>query len=228
MNPGGRKIILGSASPRRKQLLQALFPAVKVRVKNVNEDFSPALKGADIPLFLADQKASAFHGELREDEILITADTIVWFDNHVLNKPANRNEAFQMLFKLSGNVHQVFTGVCISAWGSKKIFSVESKVTFRNSGEQALFDYIDQYKPYDKAGAYGAQECLPEGMNPLSEKEMSFLASIGKADLFEKSLAVKGHARVPLIERIEGSYFNVMGLPVVELYAALAEVISLS
>jgi predicted house-cleaning NTP pyrophosphatase (Maf/HAM1 superfamily) len=126
------------------------------------------------------------------------------------------------LKKLSGNSHKVYTGVCISTSSSRKIFSAESTVQFIPAGEKDLLDYIDQYMPYDKAGAYGAQESLPEGMNPLSEKEKIFLNEIGKPDLFEKSLAVKSHARVPLIEKIDGSYFNVMGLPVVELCEILA------
>ncbi len=217
----GRKIILGSASPRRQQLLQELFDNVEVRVKNVNEDFPSSLLEAGIPLFLSQQKANAFNGELKENEILIAADTIVWFDSHVLNKPADRDEAIEMLNKLSGNSHKVFTGVCISTPLSKKIFSVESSVQFKRNSERNLLEYIDQYKPFDKAGSYGAQECLPEGMNPLSEKEKMFLSQIGKPDLFEKSLAIKDHARVPLIEKIEGSYFNVMGLPVAELFDIL-------
>ena len=223
MNFKGRKIILGSGSPRRSQHLKELFSNVIVRVKNVDEDFSPELREEKIPVFLAGHKADAFKGELQEDEILITADTIVWFDNHVLNKPSNRDEAFDMLKKLSGNAHRVFTGVCISTTEAKKTFSVVSTVQFIKAGEKELLDYIDHYKPYDKAGSYGAQECLPAGMNPLSEKEKKYLVEIGKPDLFEKSLAVKDHARVPLIERIDGSYFNVMGLPVMELHEALGK-----
>ena len=198
-----------------------LFPAIEVRVKNVDEDFPSSLHAEKIPLFLAEQKANAFDGDLKPTEILVTADTIVWFDNHVLNKPADRAEALRMLNKLSGNVHLVFTGVCISTIEKRKIFSVASTVKFTRTAEKELLEYIDQYKPYDKAGSYGAQECLPEKMNPLSMKERDFLKSINKPDLFEKSLAVKNHARVPLIEKIEGSYFNVMGLPVVELWEEL-------
>lgn len=195
-----------------------LFPEVEVRLKDVDENFPGHLLAEEIPLFLAEQKANAYSGELKPDEILITADTIVWFDNHVLNKPADQNEALIMLKKLSGNTHKVYTGVCISTIQTRKSFSTESEVEFVNAGEKELLEYIDTYKPYDKAGAYGAQECLPAGMNPLSEEEKSFLIKIGKPDLFERSLAVKDHARVPLIRSIKGSYFNVMGLPVVELW----------
>lgn len=221
MNLQGKKIILGSGSPRRKQLLCELFDAVEVRVKDVNEDFSSDLQREEIPIFLAGQKADAFKNELQDDEILITADTIVWFDNHVLNKPSDRQEALIMLNKLSGNVHQVYTGVCISTAKERRTFSVKSTVQFIKAGEKELLEYVDQYKPYDKAGSYGAQECLPENMNPLSHQEIKFLGEIGKPDLFEKSLAVKDHSKVPLIESIQGSYFNVMGLPVVELWEEL-------
>ncbi|CAN5673462.1 Maf-like protein [soil metagenome] len=222
MNINEKKIILGSGSPRRKQLLEELFSEVDVRIKNVNEDFPESLQAEKIPLFLAEQKAYAFKGELKSNEILITADTIVWFDNHVLNKPADHDEALRMLNKLSGNVHVVYTGVCIATTEKRKLFSVASSVKFIKAGEKELLEYIDQYKPYDKAGSYGAQECLPEKMNPLSMQEKDFLKKIGKPDLFEKSLAVKNHARVHLIENIEGSYFNVMGLPVVELWDLLS------
>jgi len=217
MNAGGRKIILGSASPRRIQLLQAIFPEVEVRLKNFDEAFSADLKGKEIPEFLAEQKSKAFNGELQQGEILITADTIVWFDNHVLNKPAGGSEALVMLRKLSGKSHQVYTGVCIASGNRKKIFSIESQVEFIAADDKTLADYIRQYQPFDKAGSYGAQECLPDGMNPLSKKEIQFLEVIGRKKLFEESLAVKDHAKVPLIKKIEGSYFNVMGLPIVEL-----------
>ena len=216
-----RKMILGSASPRRYQLLHAVYPGIEVRIKNVEEDFPGDLSGEEIPLFLALQKAQAFDGEIKDDEILITADTIVWFDGHVLNKPAGGGEALVMLRKLSGKVHQVYTGVCIASASKKRIFSVVSEVEFIAAEDKMLADYIQEYQPFDKAGSYGAQECLPDGMNPLSAQEKSFLQSIGQPDLFEKTLAVKGNAKVPLIKRIEGSYFNVMGLPVVELYEML-------
>lgn len=221
MSAGVRKIVLGSGSPRRKQLLMELFPEVEVRLKDVNENFPIDLLAAEIPLFLSEQKANAYSGELKGNEILITADTIVWFDNHVLNKPIDRDEALVMLQKLSGNTHKVYTGVCISTPETRKLFYAESEVEFIKAGEKELLEYIDSYKPFDKAGSYGAQECLPAGMNPLSEEEKTFLIIIGKPDLFERSLAVKDHARVPLIRSIKGSYFNVMGLPVVELWEGM-------
>jgi septum formation protein len=221
MISGTRKIILGSASPRRFQLLKAILPQIEVRTKNYDETFPDHLKAKAIPEFLAAQKSNAFDGELQKGEILITADTIVWFDNHVLNKPAGESDALVMLRKLSGNTHKVFTGVCIASGNNKKIFSVESQVEFIPADDKILAGYIQQYQPFDKAGSYGAQECLPDGMNPLSNKEIQFLEKIGHRNLFEESLAVKEHAKVPLIKKIEGSYFNVMGLPVVEVYELL-------
>ena len=217
MNARNKKIILGSASPRRFQLLNAIFPDIDVRVKSAEEIFPEHLSGKEIPEFLASQKSNAFEGEISQNEILITADTIVWFDNHVLNKPSGGAEALMMLRKLSGKTHMVFTGVCVSSGKKKKVFSVASQVEFNAADDKMLADYIQQYQPFDKAGSYGAQECLPEGMNPLSEKEILFLESIGRPKLFEDSLAIKDHAKVPLIKKIEGSYFNVMGLPVAEL-----------
>jgi septum formation protein len=221
MNASETKIILGSASPRRFQLMKAIYPEIEVRTKNYDETFPDHLKGKEIPEFLAEQKSKAFNGELQKEEILITADTIVWFDNHVLNKPAGGSDALIMLRKLSGKSHQVFTGVCIMSGDRKKIFAVESQVEFIPADDKTLADYIQQYQPFDKAGSYGAQECLPDGMNPLSDREIGFLERIGHPNLFAESLAVKDHAKVPLIKKIEGSYFNVMGLPVVELYELL-------
>ena len=221
MELSGKKIILGSASPRRQQLMRELFGTIEVRVKNVPEEFPDELSGAGIAEYLAGHKAGAFDGELLQNEILVTADTIVWYQSRVLNKPADREDAMRMLRMLNGQTHEVFTGVCIKTAEAQQVFSVQSWVRFRFMREQHLQFYVDNYKPFDKAGSYGAQECLTEGMNPLSDKEKSFLTLIGKPDLFERSLAQKEHAAIPLIERIEGSYFNVMGLPVVELYEAL-------
>lgn len=216
-----RKVILGSASPRRKQLLQSLFPDLEIRAGSADEDFPSELRRAAIPVFLAEHKAASLAGTLGPDELLLTADTIVWFNNQVLNKPSGREEALDMLRQLAGNPHQVYTGVCLTASSRKITLSVESTVTFRKASDKELEEYIDQYRPFDKAGSYGAQECLPEGMNPLSAAEKKFLAEIGIPDLFENSLAVREHARIALIQKIDGSYFNVMGLPLVELVEAL-------
>ncbi len=215
-----KKLVLCSASPRRQQLLRELGFDFETRVKDVDESFPASLKAEDIALFLADKKADAFLPDYEEGKVFITADTIVWLKDEMLGKPVNAEDAFQMLQKLSGAEHFVYTGVCLSSKTKRNLFSVESAVRFQTLTDDEIRFYIEHYKPFDKAGSYGAQECLHEGMNPCSAKENKFLESIGKPDLFEDTLP-KGKEHMPIIERIEGSYFNVMGLPIVELYHEL-------
>ncbi len=180
-------IILGSASPRRQQLLKdAGFTFTTVSI-NADESFSNDLKAEQIPVYLAEKKASVYPEILKDNEILITADTIVWVDNIVLNKPANDFEATQMLQFLSGKMHQVFTGVCITSNKKQISFFDETKVFFKIVTEQEISYYIKNYQPFDKAGSYGAQDWL------------GLIA----------------------IDKIEGSYFNVMGLPTHTLYEQL-------
>lgn len=219
--PPFRKITLGSASPRRKQLLEGLGWPVKVRTKDVDEVFPVHLKEASIPLHLAELKAMAFDAELESDELLITADTIVWLDGNVLGKPVDAADAFRMLSALQDKTHQVFTGVCLTFNGRRHCFSVRTDVTFQPLSASTIDSYISHYHPMDKAGSYGAQECLPAGMDPLSSHEKEFLGRIGKTELFRSSLAADPGRLVPMIERIDGSYFNVMGLPVAELWDEL-------
>jgi septum formation protein len=180
-------IILGSASPRRQQLLKDAGYSFKTVSINADESFSPTLQAEQIPLYLAEKKASLYPDKLKDDEVLITADTVVWIDNIVLNKPANDFEATQMLQLLSGKVHQVYTGVCITSNKKKVSFYDETKVYFKPLTEKEIAYYITNYKPFDKAGSYGAQDWL------------GLIA----------------------IDKIEGSYFNVMGLPIHKVYANL-------
>ena len=180
-------IILGSASPRRQQLLKDAGFTFKTISIDADESFSSQLKAEEIPLYLAERKAEVFPYALQDDEILITADTIVWVDNIVLNKPANDFEATQMLQFLSGKMHQVFTGVCITSNKKQVSFFDETKVYFKPLLEKEITYYVKNYKPFDKAGSYGAQDWL------------GLIA----------------------IEKIEGSYFNVMGLPTHKVYANL-------
>jgi septum formation protein len=215
------KILLGSGSPRRRQLIEALGFKYRVLQSHTEEIPTPGLRRADIALFLAEEKSDALFTQKLEDEILITADTIVCLGDIVLNKPGDEAHAFEMLSRLNGATHQVFTGVCIVNGGEKKLFAVESDVTFKQVTEVQLLQYIREYKPFDKAGSYGAQECLPAGMNPCSPKEISFLQKQGLINLFDETLASNAHNVIPLIDHIEGSYFNVMGLPIVELWEAL-------
>ncbi|MCX6291529.1 MAG: Maf family protein, partial [Bacteroidetes bacterium] len=208
------------ASPRRQQLLKEMGIDFEVLLRDVDESFPPDLKAEKVAVFLAEKKAHAFLSEISPEKIYITADTIVWLDDEVLGKPADGMEAYLMLKKLSGKVHQVYTGVCIFSCREKKSFVVKSDVQFRKLTNEEVTFYVEQYKPFDKAGSYGAQECLPPGMNPCSEKERTFLSFIAKENLVEKTTAgEKEH--MPIIANIDGSYFNVMGLPIVELYEEL-------
>lgn len=211
------KIVLGSGSPRRKQLLEECGFNFIVRTKEIDETPPAGLVRAEIAMKLAEMKADALSNSMNDDEILITADTIVCLDDLVLNKPNDAAHAFEMLNLLSNKSHQVYTGVCILNKKAKTIFSVETDVLFNQLNDELIKKYINNFKPYDKAGSYGAQECLPFNMNPCSEKELAFMRSIGKPNLFENTLVQSDKENVPIIKSISGSYFNVMGLPVVEL-----------
>lgn len=181
------RFILASKSPRRQFLLKELGIPFELVTKEVDESFPGHLQRDEIPLFLARKKADAFERELDDKTIVITADTIVWINDHVLNKPADPEEAAVMLRELSGNRHEVYTGVCLKSSKKEVAFAVKTVVYFRELTAGEIDYYIRHHQPFDKAGAYGAQE---------------FIGYIG-------------------VEKIEGSYFNVMGLPVKELYEAL-------
>lgn len=213
-----QKIVLGSGSPRRKQLLEGLGWNVKVIKSDVDETYPDDLVREEIPIYLAAKKAQAFANTIQDDEWLITADTIVWLEGEVLGKPVDREDAEDMLDKLQGKTHQVFTGVCLTNKGESRCFSVCTDVTFHPLDRKQIADYVEHYRPFDKAGAYGAQEGLRPGFNPLSQEERDFLQQIHKTGLFESSLAVDPSMQVPIIRSLNGSYFNVMGLPLVELW----------
>ncbi|MBK6446955.1 MAG: Maf family protein [Bacteroidetes bacterium] len=213
--------ILGSGSPRRKQLLEGIGYRPEVRLKEIPEDYPIELKKEEIVDYLSKHKANAYLGELKSNELLLTADTIVWCDQELLGKPTDRDNAIQMLLKLQGRDHQVYTGVCLSSSTKSIGFYDESTVWFKPLSKMEIVNYVDHYKPFDKAGAYGAQDCLPVGMNPCSEEEKKFLVDIGQPDLFERSLALDHSLAIPIIDRITGSYFNVMGLPIVRVWKEL-------
>ncbi len=179
--------ILASKSPRRQFLLKDLGLEFEVRTKEVDESFSPDLKAEQIPLYLCEKKAHAFDDDLKDNSVVITADTIVWVDNKVLNKPENFDDAVRMLKLLSGKMHEVYTGVCLKSKNKISSFYAVTKVHFKNLTDEEINYYISNFHPYDKAGAYGAQEWI------------GYIA----------------------VEKIEGSYFNVMGLPLKELYEEL-------
>lgn len=216
-----RKVILASKSPRRQFLLSEIGIQFELRTKDVNEDFPDHLYAEEIPLYLCRKKAAAFESEIEADTIVITSDTIVWINDHVLNKPADAEEAARMLLELSGKRHEVYTGVCIKSKDKEETFAVRTDVYFREMTLPEIEAYIRTCNPLDKAGSYGAQECLKEGFNPCSAEEIAFLKSIGKESLIQKSIVSKEESKFACVEKIDGSYFNVMGLPVVELHKAL-------
>lgn len=181
------KIILASQSPRRIELLNGLNIKFEVQVLDVNEDFPAQMVGVDIPMFLAEKKANAYKHIMDEHTMIITADTIVWHEGKVLGKPVDETDARRMLRALSGKTHQVITGVCISTLQRRKVFHVISDVRFARLAEAEIEYYLQNFKPYDKAGSYGVQE---------------WIGFVG-------------------VEHINGSYFNVMGLPVQRLYNEL-------
>ena len=155
------RIILASNSPRRKELLAGLGVDYEVRtLPDVDESYPETLQGADIPLFISKIKADAYKTLLQPDELMITADTIVWMDGMVLGKPRNRFGAIEMLRQLSGHTHQVFTGVTITTATRQHSFSVGTEVRFANHTDEEIVYYVDTYQPMDKAGAYGVQEWI--------------------------------------------------------------------
>lgn len=155
------RIILASNSPRRKELLAGLGVDYEVRtLPDVDESYPETLQGGDIPLYISRMKADAYKPMLQPDELMITADTIVWMDGMVLGKPRNRFGAIEMLRQLSGHTHQVFTGVTITTATRQHSFSVGTEVRFANLTDEEIVYYVDTYQPMDKAGAYGVQEWI--------------------------------------------------------------------
>lgn len=185
------KIILGSASPRRQQLLKELGFSFEVKIYATDESFDSHLQREEIVIQLSQKKAAAFENELKdENNLIITGDTIVWINNHVLNKPSNKKEAIEMLNELSDNSHQVFTGITLSNKNKTISFHEETKVYFKKLSSEEIEYYIDTFHPYDKAGSYGVQE---------------WMGYVG-------------------MKRIEGCFFNVMGLPLSKLYTELEKI----
>ena len=182
------KIILASNSPRRKELLAGLDVQFEVRVlKGIDESYPATLPTAEIAEYIAQKKAAAYRETIAADELVITADTIVVLGDEVLGKPKDAVDARRMLRELSGQTHQVITGVVLTTKERQEHFSVVSNVTFKELTDDEIDYYVETYKPMDKAGAYGIQE---------------WIGYVG-------------------VTRLEGSYFNVMGLPVQRIYEAL-------
>jgi septum formation protein len=153
-------LILASGSPRRQQFFKDLDLDFEIRLKDIEEVYPPELKAGEITNYLAELKANAFEGELNENEILITSDTIVWHNNKALGKPKDEQDAFAVLKSLSNATHEVITSVCFKTKEKSEIISEITKVTFNTLSDEAIRYYLAHYKPYDKAGAYGIQEWI--------------------------------------------------------------------
>ncbi|MCU0422558.1 MAG: Maf family nucleotide pyrophosphatase [Bacteroidia bacterium] len=153
-----QEIILASKSPRRQELIKGLGLNYTVVTFEVDETFPAHLMAGEIAGFLAEKKANAYPHQLKPNEILVTADTIVWINNHVLNKPQNESEAYDMLSELCGTTHEVYTGVSIKNMFHQITFIEKSVVSVKAISDDEIRFYIQQYKPYDKAGAYGIQD----------------------------------------------------------------------
>ena len=155
------KVILASASPRRRELLAGLDVEFEVRaLPDVDESFPSELQGGDIPLHISKKKADAYRPVMAADELVITADTIVWLDGVALGKPVDEADARRMLRNMSGKTHSVFTGVAITTKDSQRCFVAQSDVTFAQLTDDEIDYYIAKYRPMDKAGSYGAQEWI--------------------------------------------------------------------
>ena len=186
------KITLGSQSPRRRELLSGLDIDFTIEPnKDESESFTDDMVQEEVPEFLSRHKSDTFHRELLDNEILITADTLVFCNGEIIGKPSDRNDAYNIIKKLSGNTHRVITGVALRSKGCYRSFSAITDVTFNELSDEEIYYYIDKYQPYDKAGAYGVQE---------------WIGYVG-------------------INSINGSFYNVMGLPVQRLYTELAKFI---
>lgn len=155
-----RRLILGSKSPRRNELMAGLGLPYVVKTQEVEEDFPATMFTREVASYLAEKKARSLRPELEERDLLITADTVVIVRDQILNKPGSKEEALEMLQKLSGNVHQVVTGVCLMDLNKTVVFEDLTEVHFKELKDAELSEYIEKFRPYDKAGAYGVQEWI--------------------------------------------------------------------
>ena len=170
-------LILASGSPRRQQFFKDLDLDFEIRLKEIEEIYPPELKAEEITNYLAELKANAFEGELKANEILITSDTIVWHNGRALGKPKDEQDAFAILKSLSNSTHEVVTSVCFKTNSETKLLHEMTKVTFNELSEDVIRYYIDNYEPFDKAGAYGIQEWI--GFVGVSKIEGSYANVMG-------------------------------------------------
>lgn len=186
-------ILLASKSPRRQQLLEgAGIKFTVLKDLEMDEVYPSVLKREEIPMYLAEAKAALYASRIKQNTLLITADTIVYLNDEVIGKPYNAEDAISMLTRLSGQMHEVFTGVCLKTAARESVFYAGTKVFFRKFDDDEIRYYVNTYKPFDKAGSYGVQE---------------WIGYVG-------------------VEHIEGSFYNVMGLPVQKLYHELIKMVT--
>ncbi|MDX1773306.1 Maf-like protein [Oceanihabitans sediminis] len=185
-------IILASASPRRQKFFSELGIDFDIQLKPVKEEYPERLRHFEITDYLAQLKSLPFKEDLKDKDILVTSDTIVWHKDKALGKPRDKEEAFQILTSLSNTTHEVITSVCFTTKTTQKTVSAVTKVTFKELTSDEINYYIDNYKPFDKAGAYGIQEWI------------GYIA----------------------VTKIEGSHYNVIGLPVHLVYQTLLELVN--
>ena len=177
LNTNNWNIILASQSPRRKQLLEQLGYTFTQKSKDTDESFSKEIPLIEVAEHLSVKKAAAFAEEIKHRDLIIASDTIVLIDNEILNKPNTNQETFAMLAKLSGKQHEVITGVCLKSKAKEMSFSVSTTVFFEELKKEEINYYIEKYKPFDKAGAYGIQEWI--GLIGVSKIEGSFYNVMG-------------------------------------------------
>lgn len=170
-------LILASGSPRRQQFFKDLDLDFEIRLKEIEEVYPPELKAEQITNYLAELKAGAFEGELKPNEILVTSDTIVWHNNTALGKPKDEQDAFEILKSLSNATHEVITSVCFKTNEKADLLHEVTKVTFNELSDESIRYYLENYKPYDKAGAYGIQEWI--GFIGVSKIEGSYTNVMG-------------------------------------------------
>ena len=170
-------IILASGSPRRQQFFKEMDLYYTIRLKEIEEIYPEHLQAEEITNFLAELKASAFENELKENDVLVTSDTIVWLNGKALGKPKDYDDAFQMLQQLANQTHEVITSVCLKSIDKTEVFHCVTKVTFANLSDEAIKYYLDNYQPFDKAGSYGIQDWI--GLIGISKIEGSYTNVVG-------------------------------------------------
>ena len=170
-------IILASGSPRRQQFFKEMDLHYTIRLKEIEEIYPEHLQAEEITNFLAELKASAFENDLKENDVLVTSDTIVWLNGKALGKPKDYDDAFQMLQQLANQTHEVITSVCLKSIDKTDVFHCVTKVTFANLSDEAIRYYLDNYQPFDKAGSYGIQDWI--GLVGISKIEGSYTNVVG-------------------------------------------------